>query len=153
MFFLKNKFSDYSKKEKVIFIFIVIFFFFLFSCLIYIFIPIKSKDLVKTSDFSGTILDRNGKILRNVFSENDVITSEFIDSDKISINMKKAIISVEDKRFYSHIGIDFKSIVRACFLNLKELKIVLKDLHQKQLRLHRLQSEQFIRQLMKNIKA
>ena len=124
MFFLKNKFSDYSKKEKVIFIFIVIFFFFLFSCLIYIFIPIKSKDLVKTSDFSGTILDRNGKILRNVFSENDVITSEFIDSDKISINMKKAIISVEDKRFYSHIGIDFKSIVRACFLNLKELKIV-----------------------------
>ena len=118
MFFLKNKFSDYSKKEKVIFIFIVIFFFFLFSCLIYIFIPIKSKDLVKTSDFSGTILDRNGKILRNVFSENDVITSEFIDSDKISINMKKAIISVEDKRFYSHIGIDFKSIVRACFLNL-----------------------------------
>ena len=124
MFFLKKKFVDYSKKEKILFIFITIFFLFTFSCLIYIFIPIKSKDLIKTSDFSGVILDRNGNILRNVFSENDVITSEFVDLNKISTNMKKAIVSVEDKRFYSHIGIDFKSVMRACLLNLKDMKIV-----------------------------
>lgn len=124
MFFLKKKFFEYSKKEKIIFIFLSLFVIVFFSCLIYILIPIKSKDLVKVSEFSGVILDRNDIVLRNVFSENDVITSEFVNSKEISENMKKAIISVEDKRFYSHFGIDFKSLARAFLLNLKEMKIV-----------------------------
>ncbi len=124
MFFFKKKFFEYSIKEKIIFIFLSLFVILFFSCLLYILIPIKSKDLIKISEFSGVILDRNDMILRNVFSENDVITSEFVNSKEISENMKKAIISVEDKRFYSHIGIDFRSLARAFLLNLKEMKIV-----------------------------
>ena len=88
MFFLKKKFFEYSKKEKILFFFILIVF---ISSLIYILIPIKLNDLIKISEFSAVIVDRNDVVLRNVFSENDVITSEFIFSDEISENMKKAI--------------------------------------------------------------
>ena len=124
MFFLKKKFFEYSKKEKILFISILILLILSLSSLIYIFIPIKLDDLIKISEFSAVIVDRNDVVLRNVFSENDVITSEFIFSDEISENMKKAILSVEDKRFYSHHGVDLKSIARAFLLNLKEMKIV-----------------------------
>lgn len=43
--------------------------------------------------------------------------------DKIPDNLKKAVIAVEDKRFYRHYGIDIISIGRAIFTDIKAGKI------------------------------
>lgn len=44
--------------------------------------------------------------------------------DKIPKNLINALVAVEDSRFYEHEGIDFVSIIRAFFANLKAGKIV-----------------------------
>ena len=38
---------------------------------------------------------------------------------KIPVILKKAIVSVEDNRFYEHSGIDFKAIARAIWVDLR----------------------------------
>ncbi len=47
-----------------------------------------------------------------------------ISLSKIPDNLEKAIIAVEDSRFYEHQGIDIKGILRAFFVNLKAGRIV-----------------------------
>jgi membrane peptidoglycan carboxypeptidase len=43
--------------------------------------------------------------------------------DSIPADLKNALIAVEDKRFYSHFGVDFIGIGRALFTNIKEGEI------------------------------
>ncbi|MCG8615912.1 MAG: penicillin-binding protein 1B [Desulfobacterales bacterium] len=43
-----------------------------------------------------------------------------LDSDEIPELLKSAIVAVEDREFYTHYGIDFKSILRAVAVNIKE---------------------------------
>ena len=40
-----------------------------------------------------------------------------LDTEDIPALLKKTIVAVEDKNFYSHYGIDFKSIFRAIVRN------------------------------------
>lgn len=58
------------------------------------------------------ILDKNGTVLATFYAENRVP----VKIDQISQNMKDAIISIEDERFYEHNGVDPRGIARA-FLN------------------------------------
>jgi len=44
--------------------------------------------------------------------------------DEIPDTLKKAVVAVEDKRFYSHNGIELVSIMRALFTNLRAGKVV-----------------------------
>lgn len=46
--------------------------------------------------------------------------SEWISINEISENMKNAIVSIEDERFFSHKGIDYKRIFSAAFHNVKK---------------------------------
>ena len=43
----------------------------------------------------------------------------FVPVDKIPDRVKNAFIAAEDKKFYSHAGIDFVGIIRAILGNLK----------------------------------
>ncbi|KKT40775.1 hypothetical protein A3K29_00500 [Candidatus Collierbacteria bacterium RIFOXYB2_FULL_46_14] len=75
-------------------------------------VPSPAK-LVKTPAPASTkILDRNGKLLYEVYSE---YRRTPIASKDIPESVKKATIAIEDKNFYHHHGIDVTGIVRAAF--------------------------------------
>ncbi|NQD40044.1 transglycosylase domain-containing protein, partial [Glutamicibacter halophytocola] len=57
----------------------------------------------------STIVDANGKTIANFYQQN----REPVSLDDISPYMRKAIVSVEDERFYEHNGVDPKGIARA----------------------------------------
>lgn len=46
------------------------------------------------------------------------ISSEVVSGDKIPRNLKNAIVSIEDERFYDHKGVDYISLVRSLFNNI-----------------------------------
>ena len=47
--------------------------------------------------------------------------SKFIEYEEISPNLIKAVIAMEDNRFYSHYGIDIRAILRALYVNVTNL--------------------------------
>ena len=51
-------------------------------------------------------------------------TSEWVNIESISDNLKNAIISVEDKNFYRHQGFDYLKIASATLKNIKSKSIV-----------------------------
>ena len=55
-------------------------------------------------------LDKNGDIIKG---------GDYVTIDKISKHIQNAFIAVEDKRFYSHNGIDHKRLVGAAIKNIK----------------------------------
>lgn len=66
-----------------------------------------------------TILDRHGETI-GVLGE----SGRFVPLDQIPDALKNAVISVEDKRFYSHYGFDIIGIFRSLFANIRAGKIV-----------------------------
>lgn len=64
-----------------------------------------------------------------IFDENDNLIYEFgdkldyVELKDIHINMINAIISIEDERFYNHNGIDYKALLRALLINIKNQDI------------------------------
>lgn len=61
------------------------------------------------------IYSADGKLLANLYLEN----RQVVPLAKISPNLQKAIIAVEDERFWTHKGFDTIGIVRAAVTNLK----------------------------------
>ncbi|MEG6523455.1 transglycosylase domain-containing protein [Desulfotomaculum sp. 1211_IL3151] len=66
------------------------------------------------------IVDANNKLITTI-SQTNQIPVEF---DQIAPEMRQAIIAIEDYRFYQHVGIDFRGLARAAFINLRNLSIV-----------------------------
>jgi len=56
--------------------------------------------------------------IKNIKADEDYVTI-----DEVAINFKDAIISIEDKRFYEHFGVDIYSIFRALIKNFQEKDI------------------------------
>ncbi|MBE3520211.1 MAG: PBP1A family penicillin-binding protein [Firmicutes bacterium] len=88
---------------------------FVFFALV-LFLPLPSPSIPEAT----RIYDRNGERVASLFVENRII----IPGNEIPEYMKKAVIAIEDRRFYKHFGIDPASIVRAIYHNLKAGKIV-----------------------------
>ncbi len=66
---------------------------------------------------STKIYDRTGKVLLyDIYGEEK---REIVSFDKISDNLKHAVLASEDARFYQHGGIDFESIMRSILIDLK----------------------------------
>jgi len=66
---------------------------------------------------STKIYDRTGKtLLYDIYGEEK---REIVPFDKISDNLKNAVLSSEDANFYQHNGIDLKAIGRSVLVNLK----------------------------------
>ncbi|MBI2428368.1 MAG: transglycosylase domain-containing protein [Ignavibacteriales bacterium] len=82
-----------------------------------LFIPLETNDFRKESIHSLKVLDRNGKILRE-FLNDEQGRGEWIAVEKISHHVVDATIAAEDKRFYSHYGVDPIAMTRAVYENL-----------------------------------
>jgi penicillin-binding protein 2 len=78
----------------------------------------KKYDLSKLNEYNVTtyFYDKNGEEIGQQFIENRTLLSR----DEIPELMRQAVIAAEDKRFFSHHGIDISSISRALIANLKE---------------------------------
>ncbi len=70
----------------------------------------------RTNPVNTTIYDRHGQLIAELHgAENRVL----VPSSKIPDVMKQATVAVEDERFYSHHGIDFRSLLRAVVENFR----------------------------------
>jgi penicillin-binding protein 1A len=76
----------------------------------------RSTELAQTS----TIYDTNGKVVDQLYG----VQNRFVvPLDQVDPTLQKAIISIEDHRFYQHRGLDFEAIGRAALENLQSLSI------------------------------
>ena len=82
--------------------------------------PDISKAIERTRLPATTILTENGKEIESYGG----VYSDVVYADKIPSYLKDAIISTEDRRFYSHFGFDFISFFRAMAVNLKNRRYV-----------------------------
>lgn len=78
----------------------------------------RPENFTEKQFFQSTrIYDRTGKILLyDIYGEEK---REIVTFDKISQNLKNAVLVSEDDGFYSHGGIDLKSLVRAVLVDLR----------------------------------
>ena len=61
------------------------------------------------------LLDKDG----NVLKEFKIINYKYQSYDNIDKRVMDAFIAIEDERFYEHKGVDYKSLTRALFKNIK----------------------------------
>ena len=111
--FLKTTKSA-SNRKKVILTLIIAFVLFLVLYFVLLFkdIPNPSKLTKNPAPISTQLLDRNGKLLYEVYSTQNRNPIKVSDLPNY---VKQATISIEDKNFYKHFGVDFTGIVRAAF--------------------------------------
>ena len=107
---------------KKITLIIKIFIFLFFTCIIvnisfYAYAFITPKFQINTSK-NITFYDKdNNDILK------DNIENDYVELSNINDNIKNAIISIEDKNFYTHKGFDYLRILKAMLVNIKSGKI------------------------------
>lgn len=87
----------------------------------------EADQLVRTSteetfraSQTSVVYDVNGKEITVVKGEKD---SYYLTYDNIPDSVKAAIISIEDKKFFRHRGVDFKAIMRAGVAMVKNQRI------------------------------
>ncbi|RDU25101.1 transglycosylase domain-containing protein [Anaerosacchariphilus polymeriproducens] len=69
----------------------------------------STKDTFRASQTS-VVYDADGNLISTLKGEKDLY---YLESDKIPYFVKAAFVSIEDKKFYRHNGIDIKAIIRA----------------------------------------
>ncbi|MDR6597636.1 penicillin-binding protein [Saccharothrix longispora] len=73
-----------------------------------------SADLVTTDPpLISTITDKDGEPIAYLYDQYRVL----VPPEKISPTMKAALVSIEDRRFYEHQGVDWKGTIRAGLTN------------------------------------
>jgi penicillin-binding protein 1C len=77
----------------------------------------------ETKEISTTLFDRNGKPLR-AYLGTDERWRIPVKIDEVSPWLVKATIAVEDKRFYSHHGVDWIAVGRALLSDIRHARIV-----------------------------
>jgi penicillin-binding protein 1C len=85
--------------------------------------PTRSQLMNTQKMRSIRILDRHGIILREILSRNDA-TSQYCKLGDISPWLIKTTLNTEDRRFFSHKGIDPLALVRSIVLNIVQGDIV-----------------------------
>jgi len=78
-------------------------------------LPTPGRIQRRMSAESTKILDRNGNLLYSVHGDEN---RTILKKEEIPENIKQATISVEDKNFYKHFGLDFRGIARATVYNI-----------------------------------
>ena len=101
---------------KKVIIFFITLFILLFIYLIKVYITYDPKKLVKEINYSKVVLDRKGEIL-SVFLNNEEEFHIKYDGE-VPETLKTAVINYEDKKFYSHSGVDYPRILKSFFNNI-----------------------------------
>lgn len=79
--------------------------------------------IFEQKDFSTDYLDRHGTLLRTYFSGNETYARQSSTSE-VSSHFLRAIVLIEDRRFYSHHGVSLPSLLRATWQNIKGQRVV-----------------------------
>ncbi|MDQ7826046.1 MAG: penicillin-binding protein 1C [Candidatus Eremiobacteraeota bacterium] len=98
----------------------------IFLCVLlaaYLAIPLPGDELFPGTAASAELLDRQGKVLRTVLSDEEG-TSCWKSLDEISPYLLQATVAAEDRRFYRHCGVDPRAVARALVQNLQARRIV-----------------------------
>lgn len=112
-----------NEKHVIGFLFIIgtISTLFLFS-LFYSLVILKIPDIRSVAYYrplqTSFIYDRHGMVIDTVFKENRIV----VPLKSMSPVLVKAFVSAEDGRFYDHPGLDFFSVLRAAFINIRRGK-------------------------------
>ena len=83
---------------------------------LYVYAFITPKFNINTID-TISFYDKNNNSMFNIKEE------DYVELKDISSNVKDAIISIEDKNFYSHNGFDILRIIKALIVNITSGKI------------------------------
>lgn len=70
---------------------------------------VNEEDLIL--DATTTIETADGKVIDKLYNEN----RSLIAIEDVPEHVQKAFIAIEDRRFYEHTGVDFKSVIRAAY--------------------------------------
>ena len=98
------------KWAKIAFFGAIGFFIFLFFVLPLLAFNLPSPDkIVRTEGYSTKILDRNGKLLYDIYANQNRTPVKLED---IPLYLRQATVSIEDKNFYKHSGFDPIGMVR-----------------------------------------
>jgi len=96
---------------------------FLVMVLVLIWASPQLPDVEKIEAFkppqATTLYDRHGRVIYQFFEER----REYIPLDRISPALRKAFISLEDRRFYRHWGMDLRRTFSSFLINLFSLRI------------------------------
>lgn len=76
----------------------------------------SSSDSSFRHDETSVVYDTNNKKLREITGEKEVYYKTY---DEIPAYFVEAVVSVEDRRFYEHKGVDYEGIARAAYILLK----------------------------------
>ncbi len=76
----------------------------------------NSSEKTFRQDETSIVYDTNGKKLREVTGEKEVYYKTY---DEIPAYFVEAMVSVEDRRFYEHHGVDYEGIARAAYILFK----------------------------------
>lgn len=74
----------------------------------------------KGTDQTTVVYDRNGEVLAKLFAEQNRTDTSFAD---IPLNLRNAVVSTEDQRFYKHGGVDPWGIARAVWVDVTRGKL------------------------------
>lgn len=102
-------------KTNKILILIIIILGFILGFILILALSTKRSPLLPSPKQASVIYDVNQKEYTRLFVENRLDIS----LQKMPELLRKAIINVEDNRFYEHSGIDFKSIGRAIWVDIR----------------------------------
>lgn len=74
------------------------------------------RQLLRPNLQASVLLDRNGEELLTLSPSRVVWTP----LEKIPLFLRRAVVAVEDRRFYEHRGVDFQGLLRAVYYNLRQ---------------------------------
>jgi penicillin-binding protein 1C len=81
------------------------------------------REVFTKNTYSTTFYDRHGKPLRTFFSEAETYANP-CQLSEVSPHFLRAIVLIEDKKFYNHRGVAVLSLLRALWQNIKGKRIV-----------------------------
>ncbi len=78
---------------------------------------ISAKDAVPES-YTSILYNAQGNEIDRLHGEEN---REYVKLTSIPVDLQQAVVAIEDERFYQHNGIDAKGMVRALFVNIKNM--------------------------------
>jgi len=119
MNYIKKIVSFFRKQRKKVFIFVLGVVFFLVALTTITYFSVKGKITSYTTSEPIIIYDKDENIVDYLSKQK----GENADIKDIPIYLQKSFISVEDKRFYSHHGLDIRRLGKAVLVNLSKGRI------------------------------